>query len=57
MFARWLAARLIQAGYLVWVDVNSLVGGSDFWSEIEDQLRHHSIKQIVLVSKNVMNSP
>lgn len=53
VFARWLAARLIQAGYLVWVDVNSLVGGSDFWSEIEDQLRHHSIKQIVLVSKNV----
>jgi hypothetical protein len=51
--ARWLAARLLTAGYKVWVDLRSLKGGQDFWDEIENQLRHHAIKQIVLVSPDI----
>lgn len=50
LIARWLATRLMAAGYQVWVDVRSLRGGNDFWNVIEEQLRHHTIKQIVLVS-------
>lgn len=48
--ARWIAARLVTAGYDVWVDLRSLKGGQDFWDEIEDELRQHAIKQIVLIS-------
>jgi hypothetical protein len=51
--ARWLAARLVVAGYRVWVDLRSLRGGQDFWDEIENQLREHAIKQIVLVSPDI----
>ena len=52
-FAIWLASRLTMAGYKVWVDVRSLRGGQDFWKIIDDQLRDHAIKQIVLVSSNI----
>jgi len=51
--ARWLAARLVVAGYDVWVDLRSLKGGQDFWDKIEDELRHHVIKQIVLISPHI----
>jgi hypothetical protein len=51
LFARWLASRLMAAGYEVWVDVRSLKGGDDFWDVIETQLRRHAIKQIVLISQ------
>jgi hypothetical protein len=51
--ARWLASRLVTAGYKVWVDLNSLRGGDDFWSEIEKTLREDAIKQIVLVSRHI----
>lgn len=51
--ARWLATRLIMAGYKVWLDLRSLRGGQDFWDEIENQLRLHAIKQIVLLSPDV----
>lgn len=51
--ARWLAARLTTAGYRVWVDVQELRGGDDFWNVIEDKLRHHVVKQIALVSRHV----
>jgi hypothetical protein len=54
--ARWLATRLIMAGYKVWVDLRSLRGGQDFWDEIEVQLRQHTIKQIVLLSPDVRKS-
>lgn len=46
----------MQVGYSVWIDVQSLVGGSDFWSEIDNQLRNHTVKQIVIVSKHVRKS-
>lgn len=51
--ARWLAARLVMAGYDTWVDLRSLKGGQDFWDEIENELRHRVIKQIVLISPHI----
>lgn len=56
LVARWFAAKLSIAGYKTWVDLRSLRGGDDFWDVIEDQLRHRTIKQIVLVSDHV-NKP
>ena len=32
---RWLSGRLTARGYKVWADLERLVGGSPFWSEIE----------------------
>lgn len=46
-FALWLSARLATAGYKVWVDVRKLMGGGDFWDEIERVLREDAVKQIV----------
>ena len=56
VFARWLAARLIAAGYQVWVDVRSLMGGDDFWDKIEEQLRAQVIKQVIVISEHVRKS-
>ena len=49
----WFASKLATAGYRVWVDLERLRGGADFWDDIDDQLRNRTIKQIVLISKNV----
>ena len=51
--ARWFASRLNLAGYKVWLDFESLRGGTDFWNEIEHQLRENVARQIVLVSQHV----
>ena len=42
-----------MSGYDVWVDLRSLKGGQDFWDEIENELRHRVIKQIVLISPHI----
>jgi len=34
-FAWWLAAQLMNAGYKVWCDLENLIGGEDFWCELE----------------------
>jgi hypothetical protein len=49
-FARWLSARLANAGYEVWSDVTKLIGGEVFWDNIEDAIRHHAAKVLVAVS-------
>lgn len=54
--ASWLAARLTGAGYRVWVDLRQLRGGTDFWNEIDFQLRNRTIKQIVLISNFIAKS-
>jgi hypothetical protein len=55
-FAIWLASRLTMSGYKVWLDVRTLRGGQDFWRIIDEQLRDHAIKQIVLVSEHISKS-
>src|SRR5208337_3659699 len=34
-FAQWLALRLATQGYAVWSDVTRLLGGEDFWDDIQ----------------------
>lgn len=53
LFASWLASRLTSAGYHVWVDLQDLSAGGDFWQEIEGKLRNEAFRQIVLVSKHI----
>jgi hypothetical protein len=50
-FARWLGAHLSSLGYKVWSDVTRLIGGEEFWDDIEEAIREHSAKVIVCLSR------
>jgi hypothetical protein len=50
-FARWLGAHLSSLGYKVWSDVTRLIGGEEFWEDIEEAIREHSVKVIVCLSR------
>jgi hypothetical protein len=50
-FVTWLASRLSLAGYNVWADIVRLRGGERFWRNIEDAIRNHAIKVIVVLSR------
>ena len=52
-FALWLSSKLAMAGYRVWIDRRRLLGGADFWDEIERVLRNEAVKQIVVFSDSV----
>jgi hypothetical protein len=47
----WLASRLRAAGYLVWSDLTQLFGGEIFWNDIEDAIRNHAAKVVVVLSQ------
>ncbi len=49
-FTRWLAGKLILAGYTVWYDLDRLKGGDYFWKKIESAIRNDSIRLIAIVS-------
>ena len=49
-FALWLGVQLANAGYEVWSDVTKLIGGEVFWDDIEDAIRHHTAKFVLVVS-------
>lgn len=51
-FARWLALRLAKEGYPVWCDLTKLLGGEDFWEDIETAIRTKSTKFIFVLSKH-----
>lgn len=51
-FALWLGAHLATAGYAVWTDVTRLIGGEEFWDTIEDAIRQHASKVIVVLSRS-----
>lgn len=51
VFTLWLASRLTDAGYLVWSDLTKLFGAELFWEDIEDAIRNHSTKVIVVLSR------
>lgn len=53
--ASWLASKLGQIGYKVWVDVEDLRSGSAFWNEIELKMRNESIRFIALISTSYIN--
>ncbi len=50
-FTRWLASRLTSLGYLVWSDVTQLFGAEKFWRDIEDAIRNHAAKVVVVLSR------
>ena len=50
-FAQWLALQLAREGYPVWCDLTKLLGGEDFWRDIEVAIRQRSIKFLYVLSK------
>jgi hypothetical protein len=55
-FATWLAARLSLAGCEVWCDQKKLLGGEDFWNDIEKTLRNRAAKFALVISKNIRDA-
>ncbi|AEV31552.1 hypothetical protein Oweho_0536 [Owenweeksia hongkongensis DSM 17368] len=53
--AVWLASKLRQLGYEVWVDKDNLKKGDAFWNEIELRIKNDSLRFIPLVSKAYIN--
>lgn len=49
--AQWLALRLMREGYSVWVDMERLRVGDDFWREIEGEIRENAAKFVLILSK------
>ncbi len=54
-FALWLGVQLANAGYEVWSDVTKLIGGEVFWDDIEDAIRNHTAKFVLVVSHAALN--
>jgi TIR domain len=50
-FARWLALQLANEGYPVWCDLTKLLGGEDFWKDIQEAIRQHSIRFLFVLSR------
>jgi hypothetical protein len=55
-FATWLAARLSMAGYEVWCDQQKLLGGEDFWADIESVLRTRTVKFVLVISAKLRDA-
>ncbi len=51
-FALWLASRLACAGFATWSDVTRLLGGEEFWDSIEEAIRKHAAKVVVVLSQD-----
>src|ERR1051325_8773121 len=51
LFTRWLALRLASEGYPVWSDLTKLLGGEDFWRDIETAIRNRTVKFLYVLSK------
>lgn len=53
--AVWLASKLRQLGYVVWVDKDNLHKGDAFWNEIELKMKNESFRFIPLVSQQYID--
>jgi hypothetical protein len=51
LFTRWLSLRLAREGYPVWCDLTKLLGGEDFWRDVEAALRDRTMKFLFVLSK------
>jgi len=49
-FTRWLALKLVSLGYNVWCDILKLSKGSDFWKDIEREIRQNTCKFLIVLS-------
>jgi hypothetical protein len=50
-FALWLALQLAKEGYPVWCDLTKLLGGEDFWKDIEEAIRVRTAKFLYVLSR------
>ena len=50
-FALWITLKLATAGYPVWCDLTNLLGGEDFWKDVEKIIRHKAIKVLYVLSR------
>ena len=51
LFTQWLALRLAGDGYPVWCDLTKLLGGEDFWRDIETAIRERTVKFLYVLSR------
>ena len=51
-FARWLSLQLAKLGYPVWCDLIRLLGGEDFWTDIEAVIRQGTVKFLYVLSRD-----
>lgn len=58
-FTRWLSLQLARAGFPVWCDLTKLLGGEDFWRDIEAAIRNRTIRFLYVLSavSNVKEGP
>lgn len=56
-FCRWLMLRLGREGYPVWLDLNRLLGGENFWSDIEQAIRNRAVKVLYVLSRTSNTKP
>ena len=50
-FSRWLTLQLAKQGYPVWCDLTKLLGGEDFWRDIEAAIRTRTIRFLYVLSR------
>ena len=51
-FAQWISLQLAKEGYRVWCDLTRLLGGEDFWFDIEEAIRSQAGKLIYVLSRS-----
>lgn len=51
-FTRWLALQLAKEGYAVWCDLTKLLGGEDFWKDIQEAIRLRSMRFLFVLSRS-----
>ncbi len=58
-FTLWLALQVARAGYPVWCDLTKLLGGEDFWKDIEHAIRERTAKFVYVLSRtsNIKDGP
>jgi hypothetical protein len=50
-FTEWLGIQLSLLGYKVWSDITKIMGGDTFWNTIEEAIREHAAKVVIVVSR------
>lgn len=50
-FTLWLCLQLAREGYKVWSDLTDLIGGEQFWADIEYVIRSRAVKFVFVLSR------
>lgn len=56
-FTIWLASRLQLLGYKVWFDKKNLLGGENFYNDIDKIIRAQAVKFLLVFSKSIIKEP